>query len=196
MKSIPLGLALVLAFSPAAEAQDLDKGAAAYSRGDYAMAMREWRPLAERGNVEAQFAVGNLYAEGLGVPEDDAKAMRWFRKGVDQGNAHAQYLLAIVYQNGNGIPQDDAEAVKWCHKAAEQGYADAQGNLGYRYAFGRGVPQDYREAYIWYNLSVAGGNAYNRQFRDWAAEKLTPDQLLSAQREARKRWRRIKARKK
>ena len=36
-------------------AQDFDKGLAAAQRGDYAAALQEWRPLAERGNVDAQF---------------------------------------------------------------------------------------------------------------------------------------------
>ena len=43
-------------------------------------------------------------------------------------------------------------------------------------------------------LSVeAVPHGFRSSFRDWAAEKLTPDQLLSAQLEARMRWRRIQA---
>ncbi len=32
----------------------LDEGVAALQRGDYATAIRKWRPLAEQGHVEAQ----------------------------------------------------------------------------------------------------------------------------------------------
>ncbi len=32
-----------------------DEGEAAYQRGDYATALREWRPLAGQGHAEAQF---------------------------------------------------------------------------------------------------------------------------------------------
>jgi len=51
---------------------------AAYQRGDYAMALREWRPLAEQGNATAQFNLGNMYIIGLGVPLDYAQAHMWY----------------------------------------------------------------------------------------------------------------------
>ena len=53
-------------------------GAAAYKRGDYATALREWRPLAEQGHAKAQYSLGNMYRDGLGVPQDYAQAHMWF----------------------------------------------------------------------------------------------------------------------
>ena len=55
-----------------------DEGEAAYQRGDYATALREWRPLAEQGYAEAQFFLGVMYSEGEGVPQDYSKAHMWF----------------------------------------------------------------------------------------------------------------------
>ena len=52
----------------------LDEGVAAYKRGDYATALREWRPLAKQGNAKAQFVLGVMYDKGRGVPQDYAKA--------------------------------------------------------------------------------------------------------------------------
>ncbi len=43
------------------------EGLAAYKRGDYATALREFRPLAEQGDATAQSVLGNIYGEGLGV---------------------------------------------------------------------------------------------------------------------------------
>ncbi len=51
-----------------------DEALAAYARGDYATAVREWRPLAEQGVAEAQFYLGLMYDNGQGVPQDYAKA--------------------------------------------------------------------------------------------------------------------------
>ncbi len=51
---------------------------AAYQRGDYATALREWRPLAEQGNAKAQYNLGFMYRYGLGVPQDDAAAWGWY----------------------------------------------------------------------------------------------------------------------
>ncbi len=55
-----------------------DEATAAYQRGDYATALREWRPLAEQGMGEAQYNLGVMYGEGLGVPQDYSKAHMWF----------------------------------------------------------------------------------------------------------------------
>ena len=96
----------------------LDEGAAAYKRGDYATALREWRPLAEQGNANAQFNLGFMYRNGLGVPQDYAKALQWYRKAAKQGVAEAQYNLGIMYGNGEGVPQDYAQAHMWSNLAA------------------------------------------------------------------------------
>ncbi len=57
----------------------LDEGRAAFQRGDYATALREWRPLAEQGVAEAQYNLGVMYGNGEGVPQDEAQAYMWFK---------------------------------------------------------------------------------------------------------------------
>ena len=136
-----------------------DEGSAAYERGDYATAIREWRPLAEQGHALAQFNLGTMYAEGKGVPQDYAEAMKWYRKAAEQGNAAAQNNLGFMYRNGKDVAQDYAEAVKWYRKAAEQGMAEAQNNLGFMYIIGRGVPQDDAEALQWWSKAAEQGHA-------------------------------------
>ena len=78
-------------------AQDYDAGAAAYKRGDYAAALEEWRPLAEQGDVRAQFNLGAMYDHGMGVPPNYAEAARWYRKAAEQGDAGAQHNLSLMY---------------------------------------------------------------------------------------------------
>ncbi len=51
-----------------------DEAVAAYQRGDYATALREFRPLAEQGNAGAQHNLGVMYYNGHGVPQDYAEA--------------------------------------------------------------------------------------------------------------------------
>ena len=50
---------------------DFNKGLAAANIGDFATALREWRPLAEQGDAGAQFNLGLMYNEGQGVPQDN-----------------------------------------------------------------------------------------------------------------------------
>ena len=139
---------------------DFNPGVAAYKQGDYATAVRQWRPLAEQGYGDAQYNLGNLYRDGRGVPQDYAEAVKWYSKAAEQGNAEAQYNLGLMYRKGRGVPWDDAEALQWYRKAAEQGYAKAQHNLGVMYRKGRGVPQDDAEAVKWYSKAAEQGDAF------------------------------------
>jgi uncharacterized protein len=61
-----LTIAFVLSFVCLATPtwSDYKAGEDAYNRGDFATALREWRPLAEQGNDSAQFFLGVCYANG------------------------------------------------------------------------------------------------------------------------------------
>ena len=140
-------VAAFLALVPcAALAGPFEDGWAASQRGDYATALKYWRPLAEQGVVEAQHNLGEMYRKGEGVPQNDAKAVKWYRKAAEQGFASAQNSLGIMYNMGQGVPQDYTQAAKWRRKAAEQGHVTSQFALGLSCDLGEGVVQDYTEA--------------------------------------------------
>ena len=65
---------------------DLYKGLIAAQEGDYATALKEWKPLAEQGNVDAQFNLGQMYLRGDGVSQDFKEAARWYTVAAEQGN--------------------------------------------------------------------------------------------------------------
>jgi TPR repeat protein len=97
MKRLVLALVLLL---PVVGLADFDAGGEAYERGDYATAMREWRPLAEAGDAKSQDAIGMMYSNGFGVSEDDAEAVKWLRLAAEQGHAGAQGKLGAMYSFG------------------------------------------------------------------------------------------------
>ncbi len=97
-----------------------DEAEAAYKRGDYATALREFRPLAEQGDADAQVNLGLMYDNGQGVPQDYAKAVKWVRKAAEQGLAKAQYNLGFMYGQGLGVPQDYVQAYMWFKLAASR----------------------------------------------------------------------------
>ena len=144
---------------------DFQRGVAAYNRGDYTTALREWAPLAKQGNADAQYNLGLMHEKGQGVPQDDKEAVKWYRLAAQQGGADAQYNLGFMYHNGQGVPQHYKEAVKWYRLAAEQGYAAAQtglgvmSGLGVMYEYGQGVPQHHKKAMKWYRLAAKQGYA-------------------------------------
>jgi uncharacterized protein len=119
---------------------DYKAGEDASNRGDYATALREWRPLAEQGDARAQYNLGVLYRKGRGVPQDDVQARRWYEKAAAQGQAKAQYNLGTLYLNGGGVPKDYQQALRWFRMAADQGEALAQTKIGIMYDEGQGVP--------------------------------------------------------
>ncbi|MBL0231946.1 MAG: sel1 repeat family protein [Moraxellaceae bacterium] len=123
-------MAVVLLCAASVSYAGLYEGAAAYQKGDYAAALKEFNEAAEQGHADAQFNLGLMYRKGQGVPQDDTQAVVWFKKAAQQGYASAQYNLGIMYDKGQGVPQDYTQAVVWWQKAAQQGIADAQYNLG------------------------------------------------------------------
>ena len=73
-----------------------DEGLAAAKRGDYATALREWRPLAEQGYAKAQFNLGVMSAKGHGMTQDYVQAHMWFNLAAAQGNKLATEGRDIV----------------------------------------------------------------------------------------------------
>ena len=69
-----------------------------------------------------------MYANGEGVPEDDAEAVKWYRLAADQGDAGAQNSLGYMYANGMGVPEDYVTAYAWWNIAAVSGDEDAIAN--------------------------------------------------------------------
>lgn len=159
---------------------DYAKGQEAYNCGDYENALAEWLPLAEAGDADGQFGVALLYANGFGVPLDDAAALKWYLLAADQGHGEAQCNLGVMYANGWGVPQSDAEALKWYGLAAEQGVTEAQKNLGEMYGTGFGVEQDKVEAHKWLAIATELGDNGAKDKLEEVARHMTADEVASA----------------
>jgi TPR repeat protein len=121
IKSVVLGLSLLLANGSIVYAQDLRKGFEAYDNKDYAQALRELRPLAEQGDAIAQSYIGLMYDLGEGVAKDDREALKWYRLSAEQGFTMAQFSLGYAYQVGRGVPQDYVLAHMWFNIAVSNG---------------------------------------------------------------------------
>ncbi len=98
-----------------------DEGVAAYNRGDYLTALREWWPLADMGDAGVQSILGFMYTKGHGVTQDYVQAMKWYRKAANQGHAFAQINVGVLYAEGQGVTQDYVQAHMWFSLAGAQG---------------------------------------------------------------------------
>lgn len=164
---------------------DFQKGVNAYYKEDYAVALREWKPLAEQGFVRAQYNLGLLYVKGRGVPQDYIAAVKWYRLAAEQGHAIAQYDLGSLYYDGLGVLYDYKVTLKWWTLAAEQGHVTAQYNIGWMHAEGQGVPKDYTRAHMWFSLAALQGDQNAVKNRNIIENGMTPAQIETAQRLAR-----------
>ena len=158
-----------------------DEGLAAYKKRNFATALKEWRPLAEQGNSDAQYNLGLMYTKGQGVPQDFKEAVRWYRLAADQGVASAQYNLGLMYANGQGVPQDFKGAAYWYLLAADQGNSEAQNNLGAMFGKAHGVPHLPVLQHALYNLARAQGNETAASNLKNLEPDLTPQEIADAQ---------------
>jgi len=171
----------------AAAVADVEKGLDAYDMGDYETAMAECLPLAEDGNAEAQFCVGQMYANGFGVMMDDAAALKWYGLAATGGSSKAQFQLGVMHANGWGVEMNDDQAAEYYRLAAEKGHSCAQRSLAYITSRGIGVEENLQDAYMWYYVSAELGDNASVAGRDEYAEKISAEQRMEAEAMA-KKW--------
>ena len=177
---VPVALVLSIVCLVVPAWADFQAGMDANNRGDYATALREWRPLAEQGDALAQYNLGVLYRKGRGVTQDDVQARKWYDKAAVQGHAKAQYNLGTLYFNGEGVPKDYKQALRWFRLAADQGEAVAQTKIAIMYEDAQGVPHDLVQAYKWYSLAITSGDKPATLLRNTLADHMTEAQIAEA----------------
>jgi serine/threonine protein kinase len=114
--------------------------------------------LAEKGNINAQFELGMMYAYGRGNNKNEIAAQEWLEKSASGGHLLAQCRLGIMLARGAGVTKDEVGATKWLKLAAEKGDSSAQFNLGMLCAHGIGVQQNTRQALQWYTKAAQQGH--------------------------------------
>ena len=103
----------------------LEDGVTAYESGAFVEAMALLLPLAEAGEPEAQFMVGQMHDFGLGVVQDDSAALTWYFTAAKLGHGGAQFGVARMLDSGEGLLQRFVESYAWASIAADQGVPDA-----------------------------------------------------------------------
>jgi TPR repeat protein len=131
----------------------VQEGVDAWRAGDYARAISEWQPLAEAGDADAQFNMGQAYKLGRGVPQDMDRARELFRLAADQGHLQAQANYGLMlFQDG-----DRSEAMPYITQAAERGEPRAQYVYGTALYNGDYAPRDWPRAYAMMTQAAGAG---------------------------------------
>ena len=81
------------------------------------------------GIPEAEVGIGNAYARGHGVSQDDQQAVHWYRLAAEHGYVDAAWNMAVAYELGLGVRPDIDQAIQWYCTAGLEGDQDAQWHL-------------------------------------------------------------------
>lgn len=166
-----LGLGLVLA-TAAPSMADVKAGMAAWARGDYAKAVKEFQAPAAAGDPDGQFNLAQAYRLGRGVKADPKQAEELYQKAAAQGHIRAQLLYAIVLQE-NGARK---EAIPWLEKSATRGDHEAQYLLALALFKGEDVARDWVQAYGMMKASATAGQGPAKDALVAMDKVIPPDQ--------------------
>ena len=97
---------------------------------------------ANSGDAQAQFDLGFVYGQGIGVSPDGQKARHWWKRSATSGHAGAQANLGVMLM----VDESYEEAADWLQKAVDQNNTLAMCHLAELYATGQGVDEDRQKA--------------------------------------------------
>jgi TPR repeat protein len=117
--------------------------------------MAQVREAAGQGDVDAQWLLGCIYMNGIGIAKDYEAALGWYRKGAEKGHPVCETAIGAMYHLGWGVERDYAEAMRWHRRADARDLGLAQYYIGWLYENGFGVARDYAEAMRWYRRAAA-----------------------------------------
>lgn len=144
---------------------------------DYNISRGWYEKAADQGIAEAQYRLGEMYKEGMGVISNNVSAQYWYKAAAEQGHAEAQYMLGEEYARfelylSNEEMKERLEHAKpaffWYTKAANQGHVEAQYKLGEIYEQGIDVylTKNDLASVFWYQIA-------SRQGHEKARDKLS-----------------------
>jgi hypothetical protein len=143
---------LLLALAGAAHA-DVKAGVDAWSAGDFAKAVAEWRGPAGKGDADAMFNLAQAYRLGRGVEVDLKQAEGLYARAAAKGHVKAadNYGL-LLFQDGRR-----EQAMPYVTAAAERGDPRAQYLVGIAHFNGDLVAKDWVRAYALLTLANGAG---------------------------------------
>jgi len=203
-----LVLAGVLLASPFAHAT-LEDGIRAANEGEFAVALKEFQYLADKGFAPGIYELAKLYEGGYGVTRDYRKAAALYQQGVKKNHPDSMFALAVLYDEGKGVKLDHQMAVTLFEKAANKNLPAAQFNLGVMYSNGvgyekaaannyslaqfnlalmyfegLGMPKDLEKSYIWNTIAEYNGNMQASHSRKLDERKMLPKEIEEAKEKA------------
>ena len=170
-------LIFVCFLPPASNASDYEIAFAALEKKDFKKAAYYLSYFASNGDDVAQYNMGILYRDGLGVKKNNKVALSWFLLSAEQDHMLANYAVAKLIENTEDLNPLGRNAIDYYKEAAFLGHAIAPLEIGNFYFSRKQVPKDLVRAFIWWSLSFERGapNVYDNISR--ITPKLNKNQM-------------------
>ncbi|MBI4988812.1 MAG: sel1 repeat family protein [Rhodocyclales bacterium] len=118
---------------------------------------RDWQPLAEQGDANAQVWLARTLMQTNELEE----AIVWLGRAADKGHVDAQALLGLSYLTGRAVTRSPEDALKWLRMAAEKSYPKAEGLLGLTLITAAEVRNE-EEGRRWVRKAAADGDPFGQ----------------------------------
>lgn len=92
---------------------------------DLEQALAQCRSLAESGDSQAQYELGEYFYDASRHPQDLPQALNWYEQASLQGHAEAQLRLGTLFWRGEGVPANRVQAYVVLKMAAVNGAEEA-----------------------------------------------------------------------
>lgn len=122
-----------------------------YKQWNYQIAAKYWKPLAQKSDCDAEYALGLLYFEGLGVGQSYDKAVGLWTRSAEQGQAQAQISLGVVF-SGSRLPYTSLDCKSGC-----------------------GQEKDLLNAYKWFGIAGEIGSPHEMKIAQDSLNKIVTD---------------------
>lgn len=182
MKTRALLLPLLLLPLPALAAPDLGSAIEALRDGRAPEAAQMLLDLARAGDAEAQFNLGLLYAEGIGVPQNDRESLYWGWRARLAGVPAARALIDKLAEKASPDLREELVTRIEADLAPRIQSGDGRAMLERSVLRLELLPKpDLEGGYVWQALSAALATPNAAAARDGTLAQIDPKNRLAAQ---------------
>ena len=132
----------------------------AYLRGFQALEQRDYKTalyylsfFAANGDTKANYNLGIMFREGLGVKKDDVQSLTHFIEAAENGHMLGNYAVGRAFLTGKGSDIDAKAAIHYLTEAALFGHAISPVEIGHLYFQGALIEKDFVAAHFWWSLA-------------------------------------------
>ena len=134
-------------------ADTYQKGFQALEQRDYKTALYYLSLFAANGDNKANYNLGIMYRDGLGVKKNDVQSLAHFIGAAENGHMLGNYAVGLAFLTGKGSDIDVEAAIHYFTEAALLGHAISPVEIGRLYFRGRLVEKNFVSAHFWWSLA-------------------------------------------